>query len=64
MFDRDELKEGVGGCFFKVAGDITVQELLQLDGVFGWCFFTIYEMVQYNRLVLCLFLLVFPQTRK
>ena len=41
-----------------------MEELAELDGVFGWGLFPIYEMVQYNAVVRCLFLVVDLGSRK
>ena len=60
MFKRDKLKEGVERYLLKRSGDAGVEKLLELVGIFGGDLFPIYEMVQYNAPVLCLFLRMFP----
>ena len=53
-----KLEEGDAGSLLEPSGDEGTQELPQLDGIFGLGLFPIYEMVQYNAPVRCLFLLV------
>ena len=64
MFEGNKLEERVGSNFFETFVHEGTQELLQFQRIFRCLFFTIYEMVQYNAPVLCLFLLVLLQTRK
>lgn len=57
MLVGNKLQEGDAGGLLKPSGDEGAQELPELDGIFGLGLFPIYEMVQYNAPVLCLFLL-------
>jgi len=57
MLVGNKLEERDAGRLLKPAGDEGAQKLAQFDGVFGLGLFTIYEMVQYNAPVRCLFLL-------
>jgi hypothetical protein len=54
------LKERVERYFLERAGDAGVEKLLKFVGILGGCLFSINEMVQYNGLVLCLFLSFLP----